>query len=168
MHQPSSNIAPQHLFDGVSSFDHAFHPSPSLPALHLRHPSPGGCSTSSLAGDRHLELPKTHDQLQQENASLKIRVSELEVINDLFRGTVAQLEQSEAHARRTENLQHGEHNQLRQLLDDSRRREDDLKRRVEDLEREVSELRGSPEPSAKRARLSDANEYPEPPQSIPH
>ena len=154
------------MFDGVSSFDHPFHPSSSLPALHLRHPSPGG-STSSL-NDRHLEPPKTHDQLLQENATLKIRVSELEVINDLFRGTVQQLEQSELHARRTENMQQDSHNQLRQLLEDSRRREDDLKRRVEDLEREVSELRDSPEPASKRPRLSSdgTNEYPEPPQSL--
>jgi len=153
------------MFDGVSSFDHGFHPSPSLPALHFRHPSPGSTSSQN---DRHLEPPKTHDQLLQENATLKIRVSELEVINDLFRGTVVQLEQSEAHARRTENMQQGSQNQLRQLLDESRRREDDLKRRVEDLEREVSELRDSPEPSAKRPRLSETNEYPEPPQSLSH
>lgn len=66
-------------------------------------------------------------------------------------------------------MQQDSQNQLRQLLDESRHREDDLKRRVEDLEREVSEMRGSPEPAAKRPRLSEGvNEYPEPPQSITH
>lgn len=162
MHHPS-NIAPQHIFDGVSSFDHNFQPSPSLPSLQLRHPSPG--STSSL-NDRHLEPPQTYEGLLQANTTLKTRVSELEVINDLFRGTVAQLEQSDANARRNESLQRESQNQLRQLLEDSHRQVNDYKQRIEDLERENSELRDIDEPQSKRQRLSETSEYPEPPQSF--
>lgn len=78
-HDP--NIAPQHLFDGAVTLNSdTYHPSPSLPALHLSHPSPG--STPSLNG-RHLEPPLTYEDLHRENDKLKTRVSELEVINML-------------------------------------------------------------------------------------
>lgn len=79
-HDP--NIAPQHIFDGVSLNDQPFHHSPSLPGLHLSHPSPG--STSSL-NDRHLEPPQTYDQLLVANTQLKTRVNEVEVINIMQR-----------------------------------------------------------------------------------
>jgi GATA-binding protein, other eukaryote len=79
-HDP--NIAPQHIFDGVSLNDQAFQHSPSLPGLHLSHPSPG--STSSL-NDRHLEPPQTYEQLFLQNTQLKTKVSELEVINIMQR-----------------------------------------------------------------------------------
>ena len=81
-HDP--NIAPQHIFDGVGLNDHAFGHSPSLPNLHLSHPSPG--STSSLA-DRHLEPPQTYEQLQAANTQLKSRLSELEAINTMQRAS---------------------------------------------------------------------------------
>ncbi|MCJ1268505.1 hypothetical protein MMC22_008393 [Lobaria immixta] len=157
-HHPS-NIAPQHLFDGVSLSEHAFQPSPSMPSLNLRAPSPG--STSS-ANDRHLEPPQTYDGLLQFNTTLKTRVSELEVINDLFRGRVNELEQSDANARRAEAMQQESESQLRQLLEQTQARENELKRQVEELEREVADLRG-PEPRAKRQRVSDDSEYPDPP-----
>lgn len=157
-HHPS-NIAPQHLFDGVSLSEHAFQPSPSMPSLNLRAPSPG--STSS-ANDRHLEPPQTYDGLLQFNTTLKTRVSELEVINDLFRGRVNELEQSDANARRAETMQQESETQLRQLLEQTQARENELKRQVEELEREVADLRG-PEPRAKRQRVSNDSEYPDPP-----
>ena len=157
-HHPS-NIAPQHLFDGVSLSDHTFQPSPSLPTLNLRHPSPG--STSSL-NERHLEPPQTYDALLQSTTTLKTRVSELEVINDLFKGRVAQLEQSDANARRTETMQRDSESNLRQLLEQSQARENELKRQVDELEREVIDLRGL-QPRAKRQRVLDDSEYPDPP-----
>ena len=150
LHHPS-NIAPQHIFDGVTFSDHGFHPSSSLPALHLRHPSPG--SISSLT-DRQLEPPQTYEGLLSANTTLKTRVSELEVINDLFRGRVAELEQSDANARSSERMMRETDDQLRRALDEAQRRENDLKRRIDELEREAGELRDS-EPRAKKLRLSD-------------
>jgi len=154
-HHP--NIAPQHMFDHASLTDHVSSQSPSLPAMHLRHPSPG--STTSL-NDRHLEPPPTYEGLQQQNTTLKTRVSELEVINDLFRGRVHELEQQD---RRSVTIQE----QLRQALDHSKQSENNLKRRLDDLEREVADLQDiDSRPHNKRARISDASEYPEPPQSV--
>lgn len=145
------------MFDHASLTDHVFNQSPSLPAIHLRHPSPG--STTSL-NDRHLEPPPSYEALQQQNTTLKTRVSELEVINDLFRGRVHELEQQD---RRSAMVQE----QLRQALDHSKQSEHSVKRRLDDLEREVSELRDvDSRPHAKRSRISDSSEYPEPPQPV--
>jgi GATA-binding protein, other eukaryote len=41
-----------------------------------------------MNGDRHLDVPQTNEQLIAANASLKTRVSELEVIGGLFWGRV--------------------------------------------------------------------------------
>ena len=142
------------MFDGVSLTEHAFHPSTTLPALHLSNPSPG--STSSL-NDRHLEPPQTYEGLLAANTTLKTRVSELEVINDLFRGRVAQLEQADETTRQDEAVQRNAQLQLRQALEQSQRREDTLKRRVDELERQVAMLRDT-EPRSKRQRLSDGAE----------
>ena len=147
--QHPPNIAPQHLFDGVSLTEHAFPQSPSLPALgHLRQPSPG--STTSL-NDRHLEPPQTYEALQRSETTLKTRVSELEVINDLFRGRVQQLENEAA--------------QLRLALDEERSRMSPLKRRNEELECELSEYKDESGTSPKRQRLTET-EYPDPPQPL--
>lgn len=139
------------MFDGVSLSDHAFHPSPSFPSLQLNQPSPG--STSSY-NDRHLEPPQTYETVVSANTALKTRVSELEVINDLFRGRVTELEQNNAITQRGEMERRESNMQLHIALEESQRRESDLKRRVEELEREVSELRDG-EPRAKRMRVSD-------------
>jgi GATA-binding protein len=117
--------------------DDPYNHSPSLPQLHLRQPSPGR-STSPLNGAHSLEVPQTYEQLIAQNSSLKTRVSELEVINELFRGRVTQLEQDESNARRGEEM----------------RRENQLKRRLDDMERELGELRdGAPRP--KKMRVAD-------------
>lgn len=112
--------------------EHAFHPSPSLPALHLSHPSPG--STSSLI-DRHLEPPQSYDQLLQSNNRLKTRVNELELINIM----------------RTES-----EGRLQQELDAIRKNEDDLKRRIHQLERHISDHHPNVDDAhpSKRPRLS--------------
>lgn len=153
-----SNIAPQHMFDGVSSAEHSFQ-SPAIPAFQLRHPSPA--STSSF-NDRNLEPPQTYEGLLQANTFLKTRVSELEVINDLYKGTVNQYEQGGAP--QAEMIPRDSESQLRHSLDEALRREEALKRQVDELEREVEELRGE-QPPAKRSRISNS-EYPEPPEAF--
>ena len=90
-------------------------------------------------------------------------MSELEVINDLYKGTVNQYEQSGAP--QAEMVPKDSESQLRQTLDQALRREEDLKRQVDELEREVAELRGE-QPPAKRNRTSKSSEYPEPPQAL--
>ena len=144
------------MFDHAPLSDHPFNHSPSLPALTLRQPSPG--STTPL-NDRHLELPQSYEALQQSNTSLKTRVSELEVINELYRGRVQQLEQND---RRQEMV----HSQLRQALEQSQQRENVLKRRLDDLEREVADLHELDLPHTKKPRVAEPSEYPDPPQPI--
>ncbi|KAG6250514.1 hypothetical protein E4U23_001369 [Claviceps purpurea] len=102
---------------------------------------------------------QTHEQLIAYSSSLKTRVSELEVINELFRGRLSQLEQQEAAARRGQEVAGEEQSQLRDQLeaalnsegqlraqlDDSHRRENNLKRRLDELELELQALKGIPE-----------------------
>lgn len=111
--------------------EHNFQPSPSIPPLNLRQQSPSS-----------LEPPQTYDSLLQSSTALKTRVSELEVINDLFRGRVTQLEQNDENSRRTELMQRQTEKNLRQLLEESQVREMDLQRRISDLQRELAELGG--------------------------
>ena len=152
------NIAPQHLFDGVSLTEHNFQHSPSLPSLHsLRQPSPG--STTSLV-DRHLEPPQSYESLSQQNTGLKTRVSELEVINGLFKDRVEELIRNATNEQSTNA-------RLRQALQDAENRENSLKRKVDELERENADLRDSDSlPPGKRLRHSDMSEYPDPPQPL--
>jgi GATA-binding protein len=140
-------------FSGHGLDDHHYNHSPSLPPMHLRQPSPGR-SASPLNGDRHLEVPQTYEQLIAQNSSLKTRVSELEVINELFRGRVTQLEQDENNARRGEEMRRESEHNLRMHLEESQRRENQLKRRLDDLEREISEVRDGA-PRAKKMRVAD-------------
>ena len=71
------NIAPQHIFDTVT-----------LPNDSFASPTP-----------HHLDTPQNFDALAAHNNALRTRVSELEVINDLFKGRVSELETSEQEAR---------------------------------------------------------------------
>jgi GATA-binding protein len=147
----NSNIAPQHMFDSVTRGDGTLNASGSLPSLPLRQPSPS-------AVDRQLgESPQTYESLLALNTSLKTRVSELDLINELFRGRVAELEQSDASARRSEMIARDSEARLRRSLDESQRREENLKRRVEELEHQISASADadSSEPQAKRIRLAD-------------
>ncbi|OAA47622.1 GATA transcription factor AreB [Metarhizium rileyi] len=120
-----------------------------LPSFMVDDPYQGsGFNGTSENGDR--DAPQTHEQLIAHNSSLKTRVSELEVINELFRGRLSQLEQQEAAARRGQEVAGVEQTQLRtQLqesqesaahlqaqLEDSHRRENILKRRLDELELE--------------------------------
>lgn len=157
MAPPHSNIAPQHIFDNVSLTEPNFN-SPSLPSFALRQPSP---SAASMNGN-HVEHNHAYADPVANSSHLKTRVSELEVINDLFRGRVAQLEQSEQAARRTADLARDAADRYRADLDASLSREQDLKRRVDQLEEELDALRGHSAAPSKRARLSDvARDEPE-------
>lgn len=95
--------------------------------------------------------------------ALKTRVSELEVINNLYRETNSQLQQSDENARRS---QQESETRLRHLLEQSQARENSFKRRVEELEREIADMKDA-EPRAKRQRLSDRSELPDPPTFTP-
>ncbi|KAJ5287320.1 Zinc finger NHR/GATA-type [Penicillium angulare] len=152
MHAHNSNIAPQHMFDSVTRGDGTLHSSGSLPSLPLRQPSPS-------AIDRQLDSPQTYESLLALNTSLKTRVSELDLINELFRGRVAELEQSDASARRSEMIARDSESRTRRSLDESQLREEELKRRISDLERQLGTGEGDGlEPHAKRIRLSDVVE----------
>jgi GATA-binding protein len=149
-------------------YNHHIHQSPSLPPMHLQRQATPGRSTSPINGQNHMGLSPTPEQLIAENAALKTRVSELEVINELFRGRVTQLEQDESNARRGEEMRRdSEHNLITRLdesqvternlisrLDESQRRENQLKRRLDDLERELADLKDGA-PPAKKMRVAD-------------
>lgn len=147
----------------------------------------GDGSGSPMNGD----APQTHEQLIASNSSLKTRVRELELINELFRGRLSQLEQQEAAARRGHEVAGVEQtqlrnqlevsqdteNQLRAQLEDSHRRENSLKRRLDELELELTEVKqaldggsdrptkkarvGSPEQSTKQEQTSQPDEQAE-------
>lgn len=84
-----------------------------------------------------------YDTLAAQNTALKTRVSEMELINDLFRNRVSELEGSENAARETEA-------KLRAELEEVKQRESDLKRRLEELEDES--------PRHKKAKYSDISD----------
>lgn len=116
-----------------------------------------------MNGDRHLDIPQTYEQLIAANSSLKTRVSELEVINELFRGRVTQLEQDESNARRGEEMRRASEENLKAQVEDlqrhlqeSQRRENQLKRRLDDIERERGDISDTREgPRAKKMRVAD-------------
>ena len=105
--------------------------------------------------DRPFDGPQSYERLLAANTKLNTRVSELEVINELFRGRVAELEQSDATARRSEMIVRDSEVRLRRSLEESQRREEDLLRHVSDLESQLGNPTASGEPLAKRVKLSD-------------
>lgn len=123
----------------------------------------GDGSNSPMNGD----APQTAEQLIASNSSLKTRVRELELINELFRGRLSQLEQQEAAARRGNEVAGEEQNQLRAQiklteenqatlvaqLEDSHSRERSLKRRLDDLELELQQLRDDGHKPNKKQRI---------------
>jgi len=141
------------VFNGLhDDYNHHIRHSPSLPPSHIqRQPTPGR-SDSPLNGQHSLAL--TPEQLIAENSSLKTRVNELDLINELFRGRVAQLEQDESNARRGEEMRRESEHNLMARLDESQRRENQLKRRLDDLERELADLKEGA-PRAKKMRVAD-------------
>lgn len=144
-----------------------------------------GRAASPLNGDRNPDAPQTQEQLIAHNSSLKTRVSELELINELFRGRLGQLEKQEAAARRGQEVAGIEQTQLRaQLeaaqdseaklraqLEDSHRRENSLKRRLDDLELELKDAKDAAEAAnerpSKRARLAEPSPKSEDAPEVP-
>lgn len=151
MSAPHSNIAPQHIFDGVSLTEPNYH-SPSLPSFALSQPSP---SAASLNGGSHLEQSHVYPDPSTHSSHLKTRVSELEVINDLFRGRVAELEQSEQAARRNAEISRDNADRYKADFEASLSRESTLKRRIDDLQAELDAYKSQAVHPTKRARLSD-------------
>ncbi|KAK4108468.1 hypothetical protein N656DRAFT_718093 [Canariomyces notabilis] len=133
---------------------------------------PDGRAPSPLNGER-LDMPQTHEQLLATNSSLKTRVSELEVIQELYRGRIQQLEQEEANRQAQEknkseveiqlrsqlDAMNEAHAQLQKELEESHRRENMLKRRLDELEVELKEAKESLEVHesgrAKRSRVDE-------------
>ncbi|KAK4158291.1 hypothetical protein C8A00DRAFT_39481 [Chaetomidium leptoderma] len=131
-----------------------------------------GRAQSPMNGDR-LDMPQTHEQVLATNASLKTRVSELEVIQELYRGRIQQLEQEELNRQAQEKSKaeaeeqlHSQlgamnesHAQLQKELEESHRRENMFKRRLDELEVELKDAKESLEAHenrpAKRARVDD-------------
>lgn len=149
--------------------------SQPLPDFMMDNPYSGGMSGFNGNGDgsnspMNGDTPQTAEQLIASNSSLKTRVRELELINELFRGRLSQLEQQEAAARRGNEVAGEEQNQLRgqiklseetqaQLmsqLEDSHSREKSLKRRLDDLELELQDLRGEANRPIKKQRMESS------------
>ena len=160
------------LYHGM---DDAQFQAQSLSGFPVSGGSPGR-ATSPLNGDR-FDTPPTQESLMAANASLKTRVSELEFIQELYRGRLQQLETDEASARQAQEVSGKTEaqlrsqlestgqteSQLRDELEESHRRENMLKRRLDELELELKETKESLEAyengRAKKPRLDDsANE----------
>lgn len=67
---------------------------------------PDGRPQSPMNGDR-MDIPQTHDQLLTTNSQLKTRVSELEVIQELYRGRIQQLEQEQQASQQVRQQENG-------------------------------------------------------------
>ncbi|KAI2618839.1 hypothetical protein GGR54DRAFT_640379 [Hypoxylon sp. NC1633] len=168
---PVSRTATPSLYDphltAFQAMDHF--QSDGLPQYPLPGGSPG--HHSPMNGDQQqMDVPQTHEQLIAANSSLKTRVSELELVNELYRGRLQQLEQdmqtadnyrhsaeSSAKEAATERVQREE---IQRQLEDSHRRENILKRRLDEMEQENQELKTKVEESeseraAKKPRLDD-------------
>jgi GATA-binding protein len=130
----------------------------------------GDGRAGSPSGDRNSDPPQTHEQLIAYCAGLKTRVSELDFINELFRGRLSQLEQQEAAARSANEAATAEQTQLRQQLDASKEseaqlraqlddvhsRENSLKRRLDELELELKAAQEeTSERPSKKARTEE-------------
>ncbi|KAI1151953.1 hypothetical protein F4825DRAFT_462178 [Nemania diffusa] len=170
---PVSRTATPNVYDPSLA---AFQPMEHFQHDGLHYPMPGaspGRAPSPPNGDQQqsLDAPQTHEQLIAANSSLKTRVSELDLINELYRGRLQQLEQDNQTA---DNYRHSaemsakeaateraHREEIQRQLDDSHRRENSLKRRLDDMEQELQELKNhmsameSDEPVAKRPKLED-------------
>lgn len=151
MHMPNGSVDP-------------YGNSPPHPAFNFRAHSPGAASTSSLtngslsasngvAPSHHPEpssLRREFNELRRDHSEvteLKTRVSELEVINDLFRGRVTELERLEKDAREeAERARLSEHTMISAY--------NEAKRRINDLEAEIAS--SNEEPKAKKVKVTDS------------
>ncbi|KAH9815746.1 GATA type zinc finger protein asd-4-like [Teratosphaeria destructans] len=141
--QHNPNIAPQHIFDTVSLPQDTF-ASPTI-SFAQRQPSPSALSLNGTGSGNHLGATQDYEQLHSQVANLRTRVSELEVINDLFRGRVGELEMNEKEARRQVGLKDEENKRLRDDLETANAR-------YAESERKLAEAEGR---SPKRARVDE-------------
>ncbi|KAK0636839.1 hypothetical protein B0T17DRAFT_471225, partial [Bombardia bombarda] len=124
-----------------------------IPGFSVSAASPGR-APSPLNGDR-LDMSQAHEELIAANATMKTRVSELEVIQELYRGRLQQLEQEE-NMRQAQDSGSNEAQLKAQLdaitesyalsqkeLEESHGRENMLKRRLDELEIELKDARES-------------------------
>jgi GATA-binding protein len=115
-----ANIAPSHMFDAVTldgaghrSQEHSFVDHSAYYGQPTRNEDVSGLSILNGTSSQF-------DNQANSTTTLKTRVSELEVINELFRGRVNELETSER--------------ELQRQLQDSRTREHDLLRHIEQMQ----------------------------------
>lgn len=163
-----SNVYDPNL-GAFSTLDHFQHDG-----LHYTMPagSPGRAPSPTNGDQQSLDAPQTHEQLIAANSSLKTRVSELDLINELYRGRLQQLEQDNQTA---DNYRHSAEmsakdaateralrEDIQRQLDDSHRRENILKRRLDEMEQEIQDLKSqlkqsseTDEPAAKRLKTED-------------
>ncbi|KAF7531645.1 hypothetical protein G7054_g8672 [Neopestalotiopsis clavispora] len=130
--------------------------SPGLPQYALPDGASNGHDASAANGDAHDGVTETREQLIATNSSLKTRVSELEVINELYRGRLTQLEtdsqnadnfrhqaeeamKAEAHERQMREDSQRKQDETQRQLDDSHRRENIFKRRLDEMEQELKD-----------------------------
>lgn len=141
-HHHSTNIAPLHMFEaatleseGRRSLDNNYSGhTPYYPAT-ARNTSPTPQSIlNGLRSNGGMDDP--------DSSKLKMRISELEVINELFRGRVQDLE--------------GIEKELRQQVEEGAYREQELRRRIQELEGpKIGASQDDPERQSKRPRTSD-------------
>lgn len=153
--QHQHNIAPQHMFEaatlepgGRQSLDHNY----------LSHTPYYGAAARPISPQPSSILNGSRGKGNMDDASpstLKTRISELEVINELFRGRVHDLEQIEV--------------ELRRQLDEAGYREQELRRRIQDLEDASNAAsHDDAERQPKRLKTSDfVNEDPSPTNETP-
>ncbi|KAK6210447.1 hypothetical protein LQW54_006194 [Pestalotiopsis sp. IQ-011] len=148
--------------------------SPGLPQYAMPPGGSPGHDPTAANGDGHPDMAETREQLIATNSSLKTRVSELEVINELYRGRLTQLEtdsqnadnfrhqaeesmKAEAHERQMrEDLQRKQEDTQRQL-EDSHRRENIFKRRMDEMEQELKEAQDKIKQFEETAAAADSD-----------
>ncbi|KAI2617557.1 hypothetical protein GGS26DRAFT_576593 [Hypomontagnella submonticulosa] len=151
---PVSRTATPSIYDphltAFQAMDHF--QSDGLPQYPIPGGSPGHPQSPMNGDQQNMEnVPETHEQLIAANSSLKTRVSELELVNELYRGRLQQLEQDMQTA---DNYRHAAENsakdaateriqreEIQRQLEDSHRRENILKRRLDEMEQENQELK---------------------------
>ncbi len=87
--------------------------------------------------------PPTIETLLAANSALRTRVTELELVNDLFRSRVSELETSEANSRRADTPRRDLELQLRVRIDELERRENEWRNKVLQLEEDLANKDGS-------------------------
>ncbi|KAI0022157.1 hypothetical protein F4780DRAFT_769839 [Xylariomycetidae sp. FL0641] len=169
---PTDRSATANVYDpqiaGFPSMDQ-FQPD-GLSQYPIPGASPGRAASPSNGDHQVHDAPQTHEQLMAANSSLKTRVSELDLINELYRGRLQQLEQDNATA---DNYRHSaelsakeaateraQREEIQRQLEDSHRRENILKRRLDEMEQELQELKSKmdeneSERAAKKPRLEE-------------